>query len=161
MIREYLEGHPDASNDEVVKEIRRSRKVEVKPTLVSSIMAILKKKKKKGASKAKSFQKVDKREKKKGRTGLPMPSLVVRVLEKSPREGLKWHETTDKVIAAGYDYRGTKGYEGIAQNVYQALHALSKMVPHRGYKGKTPVVLHDEMSQRWKLNPKAVKKNVA
>jgi len=158
MIREYLERHPEASNEEVVNEVLKSRKVEVRPTLVSSVRAIMKKK---VAKKSKASPKAEKKDKKKGRTGLPMPSLVVRVLEKSPREGLKWHETTDKVISAGYDYRGTKGYEGIAQNVYQALHALSKAVPHRGYNGKTAVVLHDEMSQRWKLNPKAVKKNVA
>jgi hypothetical protein len=68
---------------------------------------------------------------------------------------------TNKVIAAGYEYQGAKGWEGIAQNVYQAVHALSKTVTHAGYEGKTAVVLHDSASKRWKLNPKAMKKKVA
>jgi hypothetical protein len=157
LIRQYLEKNPKAENDEVLKEIKKSHKVEVKPTLVSSVRAILKRK---GFKTARISLKVATKEKK-DRKGLPMPALIVRVLEKAPREGMKLREMTDKVIAAGYEYQGNKGWEGIAQNVYQAVHTLSKSIPHAGYEGKTPVVLHDMASKRWKLNRKATKKKVA
>lgn len=158
LVRAYLERHSEASNDEVVKEIARSNKVQVKPTLVSSVRAIIKRK---GTKTARIASKPAPKNAKKDRKGLPMPALVVRVLEKAPREGMKLREMTDKVIAAGYEYQGTKGWEGIAQNVYQAVHALSKTVTHAGYEGKTAVVLHDSASKRWKLNPRAIKKKVA
>lgn len=145
MIREYLEKYPDASNDEVVKEIKRSKKVSVRPTLVSSVRAFLKR----AGGKTSSVSS-------KTRKGLPMTALVVRILEKAPKEGVKLSALSKKAIDFGYEYRGSKGAEGVTQNVYQALHALSRQIPHRGYEGKAPVVLHDGM--RWKLNPKAKKK---
>lgn len=157
LVREFLENNTEATNEEVVKEVRRSRKVEVKPTLVSSVRAILKRK---GAKTGRIAATKPATKKGKGRKGLPMPALVVKVLEKS-REGMKLREMTEKVIAAGYEYGGNKGWEGITQNVYQAVHALSKTVSHAGYEGTIAVVLHDEASKRWKLNPKAMKKRVA
>jgi len=157
LIREYLEKNPKAENEEVVGELKKSHKVDVRPTLVSSVRAILKRKGfKTGRISAKTTAK-----EKKDRKGLPMPALVVRVLERAGRDGMKLREMTDKVIAAGYEYQGNKGWEGIAQNVYQAVHSLSKTIPHAGYEGKTPVVLHDSASKRWKINRKAVKKKVA
>lgn len=155
IIRHYLERNPGASNEEVVKELKKTRKIEVRPTLVSSVRAILKKK---GMKTSKIKRKA---KGKKARKGLPMPALVVRALERGPRDGMKLREMTEKVVASGYEYHGSKGWEGIAQNVYQAVHALSKTVSHPGYEGKTPVILHDEASKRWRLNPKAVKKDVA
>lgn len=157
LIREYLEKKPSASNEEVVKELKASKKVEVRPTLVSSVRAILKRKgfKTSKISIGKGFKV------RKARKGLPMPALVVKVLERAGREGMKLSEMKSKVIKAGYEYRGSKGEDGILQNVYQAVHALSKTIPHAGYEGKAPVVLHDHSTKKWKLNPKAVKKEVA
>lgn len=157
LIRECLERNPDASNEDVVKDLKRSKRMEVKPTLVSSVRANLKKK---GAKTSRVVSRKPTKAKK-NRKGLPMPALVVKVLEKAPREGIKLVDLAEKVIAAGYDYRGSKGPEGVVQNVYQAVHTLSKTIPHAGYEGKTAVVLHDEANKRWKLNPKAVKKDVA
>jgi hypothetical protein len=145
LIREYLEKHPDASNEEVVKELKKSKKVEVRPTLVSSVRAILKRMSGK-TSKISS----------KPRKGLPMTALVVKILEKSPKDGVRLSELSKKAVDAGYEYRGEKGAAGVTQNVYQALHALSRQIPHPGYEGKTAVVLHDGM--RWRLNPKAKKR---
>lgn len=157
LIREYLEKHPSASNEEVVKELKSSRKIKVRPTLVSSVRAILKRK---GFKTSRiSSGKVLKIGK--ARKGLPMPALVVKVLEKAGLEGMRLSEMKSKVIKAGYEYRGSKGENGVRDNVYQAVHALSKTIPHAGYEGKTPVVLHDLATKKWKLNPKAVKREVA
>lgn len=156
MIRHYLERNPEASNEEVVKELKRTRKVDVKPTLVSSVRAILKRK---GTKTARIVSRAPKG--KKARKCLPATVLVVKTLEKGPREGMRLREVAEKVVAAGYEYNGKKGWEGISQNVYQAVHALAQNVSHPGYEGKTPVVIHDEASRLWRLNPKAVKKNIA
>lgn len=160
LIREHLERDPDASNEEVVKSLKKAKRISVKPTLVSSVRAHLKRKGFK-TSKVAGRKPMKTAKVRKTRKGLPMPALVVKVLEKAPREGVKLYDLAEKVIAAGYDYRGKKGPEGVVQNVYQAVHALSKTIPHAGYEGKTAVVLHDEANKRWKLNPKAVKKDVA
>lgn len=146
LIREYLEKNPEASNDEVVKEIKKSKNVSVRPTLVSSVRAFLKKS---GGKTSRISLKP--------RKGLPMTALVVRILEKAPKDGVRLSELSKKAIDSGYEYRGSKGSDGVTQNVYQALHALSRQIPHRGYEGKTAVVLHDGM--RWRLNPKAKKKS--
>lgn len=145
LIREYLERSPNASNEEVVKELKKGKKIEVKPTLVSSVRALLKRQE---GRTSKVFEKTKK--------SLPMTTIVVKVLERAPRDGIKLSEIAKKSIDAGYEYRGSKGKVGVTQNVYQALHALSRQIPHQGYEGKDPVVIHDGM--RWRLNPKAKKK---
>lgn len=157
VIRHYLERNPKASNEDVVATLKKTRKIDVTPKLVSSIRFILKKK---GAKTSRISLKATAKAKK-ARKGLPMPALVVKTLERGPREGMKLSEMTERVVKAGYEYHGSKGYEGIAQNVYQAVHTLSRAVSHPGYQGKVPVVIHDEAGRRWKLNPKAVKKDVA
>ena len=145
LIREYLERHPNASNEEIVKELKKGKRIEVKPTLVSSVRAILKRQ---DSGTSKVYEKTKK--------SLPMTTIVVKVLERAPRDGIKLSEIAKKSIDAGYEYRGSKGKAGVTQNVYQALHALSRQVPHQGYEGKDPVVIHDGM--RWRLNPRAKKK---
>jgi hypothetical protein len=156
LIREYLEENGlDSPNDEVVNHLKK-KGVEVRPTLVSSVRAILKKK---GVKTTRIKRKV-----KPGR-GPTMPSVVVEALKKAGKEGMELSEVAQKVLKSGYVYKGGKGIHGITQNVFQALHSLSKKIAHPGFKGTTPVVIHEknpgQRFGRYKLNPKAVKNKVA
>jgi hypothetical protein len=156
LIREYLEENGlDSPNDEVVNNLKK-RGVEVRPTLVSSVRAILKKK---GVKTTRIKRKV-----KAGR-GPTMPSVVIEALKKAGKEGLELSEIAKKVLKSGYEYKGSKDIHGLTQNVYQALHNLSKKIAHPGFKGSVPVVLHEKTPGqrfgRYKLNPKAVKNKVA
>jgi hypothetical protein len=76
------------------------------------------------------------------------------VLSKN-KDGLKLGDLANKVEEAGYKYGGEKGHKGLVQNVYQCLYGLSKEKSHPGFEGTDPVVLHDESSKRYMLNPKA------
>jgi len=156
LIREYLEENGlDSPNDEVVKHLKK-KGVEVRKTLVSSVRAALKKKGIKTT-----------RIKKKTRSGRgpTMPSAVIEALKKAGREGMELSEVAQKVVKSGYVYKGNKGIHGITQNVFQALHSLSKKIAHPGFKGTTPVVIHEknpgQRFGRYKLNPKAVRNKVA
>jgi len=152
-IKSYFESHGlDANNEEVVSYIRKSKGVEVKPTLVSSVRAILKKKGFKGGKGKIGTKKAVKK-------GPTMPSVVVEVLKKAPKEGLELSQVAARALKSGYEYRGKKDIAGFTQNVYQALNALSKKIAHPGYKGATAVVLHE--GHKYKLNPKAMKNKVA
>lgn len=156
LIRDYLESHGlESSNDEVVSHVKKTKGVDVKPTLVSSVRAMLKRK----GYKTSKVAAVKVGTKVGGRKGPTMPSVVVEVLKKAPKEGLELSEVALKALKSGYKYGGKKDIAGLTQNVYQALHTLSKRIAHPGYKGKTAVVLHE--GRRYKLNPKAVKSRVA
>jgi hypothetical protein len=88
------------------------------------------------------------------KSGDPLPAVVQSVLAKN-KDGLKLSDLSDKVKEAGYQYSGKKGDEGLKQNVYQCLYSLAKEKHHPGYDGTDPVVLHDETSKRYMLNPNA------
>lgn len=150
LIREYLEAHGlDASNDEVVSHIKKTKGASVKPTLVSSVRAALRRRGFK-TSKVAAAKTESRRLTKRGPT---MPSVVVEILKKAGKNGMELSEVTLQARKSGYQYRGNKGIAGFTQNVFQALHALSKKVAHPGFKGRTAVVIHE--GRRYRLNPKA------
>lgn len=156
LIREYLEKNGlESSNEEVVASVKKTKGVDVKPTLVSSVRALLKRK----GYKTSRVSVVKVGAKKRARKGPTMPAVVVEVLKKAPKEGLELAEVTERALKSGYEYRGKKDLAGLTQNVYQALHTLSKRIVHPGYKGKAAIVLHE--GRRYKLNPKALKNKVA
>lgn len=154
LIREYLESHGlEVSNEEVVKHVKKSKGADVKPTLVSSVRADLKRKGYKT-----SRVKVGGRMKVGGR-GPTMTCAVVDTLKKAGKDGMELSEVTHKVMKSGYEYKGKKGLAGLTQNVFQALHNLSKKIAHPGFKGRTAIVIHEKVPGRrfgrYKLNPKA------
>jgi hypothetical protein len=156
LIRDYLEERGlESSNDDVVSNIKKTKGIDVKPTLVSSVRAMLKRK----GHKTSKVATVKVAARKSLRKGPTMPAVVVEVLKKAPKEGMELSEVTLKALKSGYKYRGKKDIQGLTQNVYQALHTLSKKILHPGYKGKTAIVIHE--GRRYKLNPKAIKSRVA
>lgn len=170
-IREYFDEHGMAArNKDIIEYIKKTYNTEVGPAHVSIVRKNMTAgKTSKTAPKAKATKtakvkaakvtKAPKVKKAKGSLGqLPMGTLCTRLLDDcGSREGLKLAELTDLVIKSGYPYSGAKGRDGVLQNVYQALHALSKKGSHVGYKDETPVILHDPTSKRYRLNPKAKK----
>jgi len=150
LIRSYFEKHGLDTRPRDVIEALKKEGIEVAPALVS----IVKHKLNNGTPKAKKEKAPVAKSKTTRRSGDPLPAVVQAVLEKN-KDGLKLGDLADKVEAAGYQYSGKKGHEGLRQNVYQALHSLSKEKHHPGYEGTSPVVLHDETSKRYILNPKA------
>lgn len=162
LIREYFRKNGmEVKNKDIIESLEKTHKVKFEPSLVSTIRKKMHEGKKPAkATKIKERTYVKAKSKVKSSEelkGLPMPALCAAILKKSGREGLKLKEVTEQVISAGYEYKGNKGNLGIAQNVYQALHTLSQKKSHPGYNGKVAVILHDESSKRWKLNPKAIK----
>lgn len=161
LIRNYFEKHGmDCRNKDLIEAIRKTG-VELNPNLVSIIRKgmetkrVRKTRDQKVATKASKIRKAD-------LAGLPMTALCARILQKTrSREGLKLAEIADLVIQSGYKYTGSKGRDGVVQNVYQALHNLSKKTAHPGYEGQVAVILKDETSHRYRLNPKAKVKKVA
>lgn len=176
-IREYFTKHGMAvRNKEVIDYIKKTYNTEVGPAHVSIIRknmsggkATKAKTKAKASIKAKTKAKVKAKAttkvsaKVKSDLGkLPMGTLCASLLKKhGSRDGLKLSELTDLVIKSGYPYKGDKGRDGVLQNVYQALHSLSREGSHAGYKGETPVIVKDPASKRYKLNPKAKVQKVA
>jgi hypothetical protein len=166
LVRNYFEKHGmDCRNKDLIDAIRKSKGVELNPTLVSIIRKSMGSKRVRKTRAQKVALKVVKKASK-TRTadlaGLPMTALCARILQKARgREGLKLAEIADLVIQSGYKYTGSKGREGVVQNVYQALHNLSKKTAHPGYEGQVAVILKDETSHRYRLNPKAKTKKVA
>lgn len=159
LIREYFRKHGmEVKNKDLIESLEKAHKIKFEPSLVSTIRKKMHEGKKPSKThKVKEKAPVKAKVKAGELKGLPMPALCAAILKKSGREGLKLKEVTEQVISAGYEYKGNKGNLGIAQNVYQALHTLSQKKSHPGYNGKVAVILHDESSKRWKLNPKAVK----
>lgn len=164
LVRDYFRKHGmDVRNKDLIDSLQKTHKVKIEPSLVSAIRRSIsegKKPKKKITKKAVEAKKKKVRiQKDEGLSRLPMPALCATVLKKfGSEDGLKLKEITDMVIDAGYDYKGKKGPLGVAQNVYQALHGLAQKKSHPGYNGKVAVILHDETSKRWRLNPKATRK---
>lgn len=151
LIRDYFEKHGKDSRPRDVIEALKKSGVEVGAALVSII-----KNKLGGKRVAKAEKKVLKAKKmiaKKG-SDLPLPAVCLDVLSKN-KDGLKLGDLATKVEEAGYKYGGDKGHKGLVQNVYQCLYGLSKEKHHPGFEGTDPVVLHDETSKRYTLNPNA------
>lgn len=157
LVREYFRKHGmEVKNKDIIVELEKVHSVKVEPSLVSTIRGKISKGSDKKSRKTR-VAKTKARTSTKDLKGLPMPALCAEILKKSGREGLKLKDITERVIESGYEYKGNKGNLGIAQNVYQALHGLSQKKSHPGYSGKVAVIIHDEPSKRWKLNPKATK----
>jgi hypothetical protein len=144
-IRDYLEKQGlDSSNEEVVKHLK-SKGIEARPTLVSSVRANMKKK---------GFKTSRVSTNKKGRRkGPTMIEVAVEILKNGPKSGMELSDVAEKALRSGYKYEGRKNLAGLTQNVYQALHTLTKTIPHKGFKGKVAVVKKD--GHLYKLNPKA------
>jgi hypothetical protein len=170
-IRDYFNKHGmSVRNKDVIDYIKKTYNTEVGPAHVSIIRKNMsqgkairtgkvkvKAKAKAATPKAKAPKALPKAQK--STMGqLPMSALCTSLLKKhGPRDGLKLSELTDLVIKSGYSYKGDKGRGGVLQNVYQALHSLSKEGSHIGYKGESPVIVKDPTSKRYRINPKAKK----
>ena len=155
IIREYLTQHGlDSDNEEVVNHVKKTRGLNVRATLVSSVRADLKRKNIKTGRMTKFVGK-----KSGARKGPTMPKAVIYTLKKAGKDGLELSEIAQKVMKLGYEYKGGKSIAGITQNVFQALNNLSKKIAHPGFKGNAPVVIRDKMPGqrvgRYRLNPKA------
>jgi hypothetical protein len=164
IVRNYFEKHGmECKNRDLIEAVRKSRGIELNPTLVSIIRksmatkrGVRKTRAQKVAAKASKIRKTNEL------AGLPMTALCARILKMTrSREGLKLAEIADLVIQSGYKYTGSKGQKGVVQNVWQALNNLSKKTSHPGYDGQVAVILKDETSHRYRLNPKAKTKKIA
>ena len=154
LIRAYFEKHGKDSRPRDVIEYLGKDGVEVGAALVSIIKTKLgAAPSKKVSLKTKESTAVAKSKKSSG-SDLPLPAVCLEVLSKN-KDGLKLGDLANKVEEAGYKYGGDKGHKGLVQNVYQCLYSLSKEKNHPGFEGTDPVVLHDETSKRYMLNPKA------
>lgn len=171
LIRDYFEKHGiDSRPKDVIVALKEQHSIEVAPALVSIIKGKLsttkapkaKKAPKVKAAKVKATKekvaKAPKTEVKESK--LPLPALCEKILSSS-REGYKLGDVAELVAKAGYEYTGEKGHKGLVQNVYQALYNLCREKKHPGYEGETAVVIHDETSKRYRINPKAKKKTAA
>jgi hypothetical protein len=154
LIRAYFEKHGKDSRPRDVIEALKKDGIEVGAALVS----IVKTKIGGSATVAKKVpmktKEVSTKAKKTGSSDLPLPAVCLDVLTKN-KDGLKLGDVANKVEEAGYKYGGDKGHKGLVQNVYQCLYSLSKEKTHPGFEGTDPVVLHNESSKRYTLNPKA------
>lgn len=161
LIRDYFREHgTDARPRDVIKHILETHKITVAAPMVTIVRdKMVSNKPRKAVEKASKKTKVKVSKKTSDLSGLPMTALCVESLRSTKsRDGLKLAELTDLVIKSGYKYNGSKGRDGIVQNVYQALHNLMKKSAHPGFEGKVAVILKDEASHRYKLNPKAKRK---
>ena len=156
LIRTYFEKHGKDTRPRDVIEALKKDGVEVGAALVSIVKSKIG-----GTTATKKVSLKTTKEKpttvvakaKKG-SDLPLPAVCLDVLYKN-KDGLKLGDLANKVEEAGYKYGGDKGHKGLVQNVYQCLYSLSKEKTHPGFEGTDPVVLHDESSKRYMLNPKA------
>ena len=162
-IRKFIQENPECLNKEVVSGLKEKMKIEVNPSHVSiirkkmennqEVKKVVAKRKKKKVQEAKIVAK-RKVENKADLSDLPMTSLCAKILGNN-KNGLKLKQIAEIVQSSGYHYEGEKGFDGIRQNVYQALNNLSKTRKHRGYEGSYPVVLKDKEKHLYLLNPKA------
>lgn len=158
LIREFFAKHPEASNKQLIQHYER-KGIEIKPALVSTVkinMGTVTKKKRGRPAKAESGRTVASAKRMVSKRGLPMPACITKVVSKS-RSGMRVNEIL-KHVKKYYVYGGKKGDDGLKNVINQALYALSSKKPHRGWKGDVPVILHDEESHTWKLNPRAERK---
>ena len=148
-IRKFIQENPECLNKEVVSGLKEKMKIEVNPSHVSII-----RKKMENNQEVKKVVAKRKVENKADLSDLPMTSLCAKILGNN-KNGLKLKQIAEIVQSSGYHYEGEKGFDGIRQNVYQALNNLSKTRKHRGYEGSYPVVLKDKEKHLYLLNPKA------
>jgi len=159
LIRDYFAEHgKDSRPRDVLAYLKADHGIIVSPVLVSIIKnqiggkSVKTKKFKAPKAKAKTVRH--------RASDLPLTALCVELLKNS-RDGFKLSEIVTKAERAGYKYSGKRGREGIVQNVYQALRTLRERKTHPGYVGEVSVIIHDEASKRWRLNPKAKRKTAA
>lgn len=145
LIRNYFLSHKDAKNSEVIGYMKKEHNIEVKPSLVSTVKISMK------APRGKPGRKPGKAQ---ARKGLPMVACVAKIVNKA-KDGMTRDQVLDGVKKLGYEYSGSKGEEGLRNIVYQALYTLSQRQRHAGWKGSTPVLIHDGRNHTWRLNPKA------
>lgn len=156
LIREYFRSHPKARNQEVIAHVKEKHKIELQPSLVSTVKRTLNiPKGKPGRRKAAAATAVAKAKKSKKGT-LPMVACVTKVMSKA-KKGMHIDQVVGGVEKL-YSYGGKKGSDGLKNVVYQALYSLSLKKNRRGWEGAAPIVLHDDVSHTWKLNPKAKRK---
>lgn len=156
LIRDFFDRHPDASNKDLIVFYKEKHKIEIKPQLVSTVkasMGIPKSKRRGRPAKDRTHARVAVASAKRG---LPMPACLTKVIAKS-KQGLRINEIL-KGLKKLYTYSGKQDEDGLKNVAYQGLYALSKKKPHRGWKGDVPVILHDEESHTWRMNPKAERK---
>lgn len=156
LVREYFTKHRDDSNKNLINFYAK-KGIEIKPALVSTVkisMGLVTKKKRGRPAKSSGTVAVARRASLK--RGLPMTACVPKALAGS-KHGMKVDDIL-RGIKKYYNYRGKQKDEGLKNVLYQALYALSKKKSHRGWKGDVPVILHDEESCTWKLNPRAERK---
>lgn len=152
LIRAYLEKHgADSANEDVVRYVSKTAGVEVRPTLVSSVRANMKKKGLKKIGRPKSKKSTVK--------------VVIESLKKGPKDGMNLSQVASRAWKSGCSYKGKKGFKGFSQNVYQTLHNLCNKAVKSGSKGKVALVIHEKVEGerfgRYKINPKAVRNQVA
>jgi hypothetical protein len=173
-IRKYISENPNCRNKDVVDTLKKTLKIDVNPAHVSMVRKNMEelvdrrvggdrrvssgraKTEKKVVERKKTEPKVKTKKSDKELSGLPMTTLCAKILQ-THKDGLKLSEIAEIVKNSGYTYEGSKGFSGLVQNVYQALHNLSQKGKHRGYEGQTPVIVRDQESHRYMLNPKAKK----
>jgi hypothetical protein len=165
-IKAYFDAHgTDAKPKEVIEALGKQG-LTVSVGLVSSIKTKLRKD---GAPAKRRGTSNDSAKRSKSATAaadssLPLPAIVQDALSDNP-DGLKLDELAVECINRGYVYTGkAKGAaksKAISQNVYQTVNDLMKKKDRRGFANDAPVVIRDETSHRYKLNPKSKKKGAA
>lgn len=160
LIRDFFRKHPDAANKDCI-EFYKKKNIEIHGSLVSIVKSAGaptgKRRGRPAKVKASAHAAVARAKKvKTAKRGLPMTACIARVVK--AKEGMR----IDKIVEGikkFYTYGGKQDDDGLRNVVYQGLYALSKKKAHRGWKGEVPVVLHDEESHTWRLNPKAERKS--
>jgi hypothetical protein len=158
LIREYFAKCPQARNQEVIEYVKEKHKIELQPSLVSTVKLSMNiPKSKRGRVKGKvAARAVAKAKRNRRKDGLTAVACVTKVVAKS-KGGLRIDDVVSGVKKL-YDYSGKQGEQGLKNVIYQALYALSLKKERRGWEGSAPVILHDDERHTWKLNPKAKRK---
>jgi hypothetical protein len=157
-IKAVFASNPDAMPKDVIATCKDAG-FDVTVGLVSSIKTKLKQAGSSSSGKSKSSTSSASQGTK---SNLPLPAIVQACLHKA-KNGLKLDELVVKCLDAGYVYTGkqrknTPGWrKAVSQNVYQCCNDLMQTKNRRGWENDAPIVVRDETSHRYKLNPKAKK----
>lgn len=152
LIRDFFEKNPDSKNKEVIDYVNKNYKIKLHPALVSSVK---KKLQETSGIKEVPAKKNEKKSVVKKSDSLSMTECVTKIMSRS-KKGLDADQVFEKVKDL-YNYTGSKGEEGFKNIVYQALYNLSLKKNRRGWKDSSPILLHDDSSHTWKINPEAKK----
>lgn len=159
LIREFFNKNPASKNKDAIDYINKNYKIKLHPALVSSVKKKFQEspteKKETSAKKSETKKSEAKKSVTKKSNKLSMTACVTKVMARS-KKGMNADQVIEKVEDL-YTYTGNKGKEGLKSIVYQALYNLSLEKSRRGWKDSSPILLHDEGSHTWKLNPEAKK----